>query len=654
MAAAYASGRITAAESITAAYFRGQAVSQNKQRGAMLAVGLGLEQVAGYLEGLESEVRIAAVNSPGSLTLSGDQEAVEKLSATLTQEGVFNRLLKTGGNAYHSHHMAALGPEFETLLSGGLAHLEKLGLRDDRHRYVHRYPLVSWASSATPGKSLPAENIPASYWRTNLESPVRFSDAVTNLVSREDLDIGVLVEIGPHPALKGPLDQILKSVGKVIPYAGSLKRGEDSRKSVLQLAGSLFGLNAEINLAAANATDERTGADWALAHGVTAIDLPPYQYTYGPISYYESRASKELRLRSVVRHDLLGSKVSGNAKLRPQFRNVLRLKDLPWLGDHRLLPDVVFPAAGYICMAMVAASQIYEEFPDALPILGHSLRNVNIKTALKIPEDQHGIEIIFSVELVDTATARAPTWASFSVSSVARASDQWTEHCTGLIKVDIASPVEADKISTAIESRAVDSRNWYKTFASIGLGYGPTFQALSEIRADQATNLASAKLGLKTTDDIVKGGESTYQIHPASLDAMIQLGLLACQGGQTDKATIAFVPIHLSQLHLKAGSVEDWGTAVAHGEFKGLRSASLQLQLQSQAGELLLDIQDLRCISYSLEVQDKGNSKAFASPFTRMIYKPDFRALSNQQARALFPPHQKTSLRYLFLIISRL
>jgi acyl transferase domain-containing protein len=466
MAAAYASGRMTAAESITAAYFRGQAVSQNKQKGSMLAVGLSLDQVAGYLEGLESEVRIAAINSPGSLTLSGDQEAVQRLSATLTQDGVFNRLLKTGGNAYHSHHMAALGPEFETLLSGGLAHLEKLGLRDDCHRYVHRYPLIHWASSVTPGKSLPTENVPVSYWRANLESPVRFSDAVANLVSREGLDIGVLVEVGPHPALKGPLDQILKSVGKVIPYAGSLKRGEDSRRSVLQLAGSLFGLNAEVNLAAANATDERSGADWLLAHGVTATDLPPYQYTYGPISFYEGRASKELRLRSVVRHDLLGSKVVGNAKLRPQFRDVLRLKDLPWLGE----PDVVFPAAGYICMAMLAASQIYEEFSDALLILGHSLRNVDIKTALKIPEDQHGIEIIFSMELVDTATARAPAWASFSVSSVARASDQWTEHCTGLIKVDVSSPVEADKIRTATESRAVDSRNWYKTFASIGLG----------------------------------------------------------------------------------------------------------------------------------------------------------------------------------------
>ena len=86
----------------------------------------------------------------------------------------------------------------------------------------------------------------------------------------------MLVEIGPHPALKGPLDQILKSISKVIPYVGSLKRAEDSRILVLQLAGSLFGLNAEIKLTAANAIDEINGADSALAHGVTAIDLPPY------------------------------------------------------------------------------------------------------------------------------------------------------------------------------------------------------------------------------------------------------------------------------------------------------------------------------------------------------------------------------------------
>lgn len=43
IAAVYALGHITAAECITAACFRGQAVCNNKAKGAMLAVGLGAE-----------------------------------------------------------------------------------------------------------------------------------------------------------------------------------------------------------------------------------------------------------------------------------------------------------------------------------------------------------------------------------------------------------------------------------------------------------------------------------------------------------------------------------------------------------------------------------------------------------------------------------
>ncbi|KAJ5152586.1 uncharacterized protein N7482_009064 [Penicillium canariense] len=636
MAAAYAAGRISAAESITAAYFRGQAVSLNKQRGAMLAVGMSLEQAAGYLEGIEQNVKVAAINSYDSLTLSGEQDAVERLSATLNEEGVFNRLLKTGGNAYHSHHMVALGQEYETLLSEGLDRLQSLGLLDEQDRY----PCISWASSVTPHKDIDADSVLAAYWRSNLESPVRFADAVTNLVQDEGLNIGALVEIGPHPALKGPVNQVLKSLGKTIPYTGSLTRGEDSRRSILQLAGSLFGMNAQISLAAVNATDGTSHGKPVLTHGTMAVDLPPYQYGYGPVSYYESRASKEFRLRSVQRHDLVGSKVAGNAKLRPQFRNVLRMKDLPWLGDHRLIPDVVLPAAGYMCMAMVAASQLYEELPNALPIAGFSLRNVDIKTALKIPEDQHGVEVMLSLELASGSTVQAPSWTSFSVSSVVRDSEQWTEHCTGQVKLDVSDVVQASKLCLGTESRAVDSRAWYKTFASIGLGYGPAFQALSAIRAVPTDNLASANLNLKTTAGMVRGGESVYPIHPASLDAMIQLGLLACHGGQIDQATTAFVPIHLSQLYLRTGNDQGWGTAVAHGELRGLRSAYLQLQLQSQAGDLLLDIKDLRCISFMLDDRSpaQGHSKAYASPFMRMVYKPDFRAFSSRQARGLFPP----------------
>lgn len=328
MAAAYASGRITAAEAIVAAYFRGQAVAKNQREGAMLAVGLGPDQVAKYLEGREHEVKLAAINSPGSVTLSGEVSAIEAMSAAMNADSVFNRTLKTGGNAYHSHHMISLGGDYIRMLQQN----EKLGLNDEQQRYQH----VPWMSSVTPSKSTDDLYDIAAYWRANLESPVRFSEAVARLVGMEDVPIHAVVEIGPHPALKSPLEQILKTEGKTVAYCPTLKRQEDGRTSMLQLAGTLFGLNATVDLAAVNAVDEINGA--GLEHGCTGIDLPPYQYTYGGLNYHESRASKEYRYRSIPRHDLLGSKVDGNAKLRPQWRNVLRMKDVPWLGDHRLVP----------------------------------------------------------------------------------------------------------------------------------------------------------------------------------------------------------------------------------------------------------------------------------------------------------------------------
>ena len=341
MAAAYAAGRITAAESIAAAYFRGQAVSKNKRNGAMIAVGLNLDDALGYIErqGEDDLIKVAAINSPNSITLSGDFAAVTKLSARLEEDDVFNRLLKTGGNAYHSHHMGTLGSDYSDMLSVGLTRLRELGLCNLNLRYSR----IPWVSSVTPSKSASGVGLETgpSYWRSNLEQPVRFSEAVTNLMALRDVDrplIDLIVEIGPHPALKSPLDQILTSLGKGLQYSHSLKRSEDGRVSILQLVGTLFGLNYPVDLAAVNSVDEKEGNGQGLVQGCTAIDLPPYQYVYGPVSYYESRFSREYRSRSVARHDLIGSKLPGNAKLRPQWRNILRLKSLTWLGDHRLLP----------------------------------------------------------------------------------------------------------------------------------------------------------------------------------------------------------------------------------------------------------------------------------------------------------------------------
>lgn len=635
IAAAYAAGRITAAEAIVVAYLRGQAVSRNTLKGAMLAVGLGPEEALHYLEGREGEVKVAAINSPGSVTMSGDEEAIDQVAAALTADGVFNRKLKTGGNAYHSHHMLPIGREYVEMLEQGAQRIQQLGLADSDHRYPH----VLWSSSATLGKSTDELSHFPSYWRANLESPVRFSEAVEGLVNNDKgITVHALVEIGPHPALKSPLEQILKAAGKTMAYASTLKRNEDGCLSLLQLAGTLFTLNATVDLAAVNAVDG--------LHGSTCTQLPPYQYTYGDLNYHESRASKEYRYRTTLRHDLLGSKVVGNAKLRPQWRNILRIKDVPWLPDHRLVPDAVLPGAAYLAMTIEAATRIYGEFPEPrFNVDGFSLEDVSIKKSLVIPEDDYGIEVMTSMELVDAATSQSPQWATFSISSVGRNTDEWTEHCTGRVKVEVGGTDEQrqralDQLHPTASSRAVDAGRWYRKFAEIGLGYGPAFQPLSDINIDQGAQVARATVNLHPVMD-VKGGESRYHLHPASLDGAIQLGLIACYGGHAGQADTAFVPVQLSRLYL-ANDMDtmagDNCTVVARGERRGVRGANLELTMIGPRGEVLLDVEGLRCISFSGKTKPGQADPAFSSPLTRLVWKPDIRTLSNFQARKLYPP----------------
>lgn len=632
IAAAYASGRITAAEAIVTAYLRGQVVSQNPRKGSMLAIGLGPGQVAPYLVGHEGKLCIAAYNSPGSVTVSGDAESVSKLSEALSENQVFNRILKTGGNAYHSHHMLPLGIEYDSTLSEGLAHIKKLGLADDGHRY----PKIRWASSVAPSEDVSeTEFTGPKYWRANLESPVRFIEAIKNLVSSDEVQ--VLVEIGPHPALKSPVEQILKEANKTsITYGSTLKRQQDGREGVLQLAGTLFCLNTDVNLVAVNALDSVGG----LTHGSIATDLPPYQYAYGPLMYHESRPSKEYRHREVIRHDLLGSKVVGTAKSRPQWRNILRTKDVPWLADHRLLPDAILPAAAYIAMIVEASARAHNESSLDVPIAGYSLRDVSIKSSLRIPEDDYGIEVVTSMEISEPSTLQSLTWATFSISSVTRDPETWTEHCTGRVQLDLnksnTSTLSAPPISGS--GKFVDAKSWYKKFEAIGLGYGPTFRPLSDIRAvSEGANQYSASLALKTTAGSLRD-ESPYLLHPASIDGAIQLALIACHNGRIDEASTAYVPVEFPHLYLSSAIPQtlESSTVVAEGERRGLRGAYLDFSLFTPGGQKVLEVEGLRATSYSRPSQTE--STAFRSPLMRLQWKPDIRSLNNNQLRHLFPP----------------
>lgn len=639
MAAAYAAGRLKANEAIVLAYFRGQVVATNTRQGLMMAVGVGPAQARSYLDGIESEVKIAAVNSPDSVTLSGEPEAIESLNKTLNEQGVFARVLKTGGNAYHSHHMRALGQAYEELATEGLNEIESFVQHEPAQ------PVVSWVSSVSM-KEEGVSVLPA-YWRRNLESPVLFSNAVEKLAREKPVDL--LIEIGPHPALGGPLKQIrasLEKKGSSLPLClGSLRRGENDVISMLALAGNLFINNAPVDLVAVNATEQTEDGGLKLSHGFPCIDLPQYKYSYPetPV-HYENRFNKEYRLRKHLRHDILGARVPGGSKTHPQWRNVLRQKDLSWLGDHKLLPHAVLPGAAYMTMAIEAVSQLHHEVEDAALIKSFKLRQVAINSALRVEDTELGVETVLNMERLPLTNAAVMSqWYKFSIGSILPNSDVWTQHCTGTISVATTetSIDERHELQVDPRSRSLDMARWHSRFYTAGLGYGPAFQGLSDLKAYRGSNIASASVALNPTAGFKN--ESEYVIHPATLDTCIQLALISCHAGQVENFEKAFVPIFADDVSIWVPeSPEEQALGVASGNIVGLRSVYARAQLYSSSGAPLLDMGELKCVSYE-GIADDSASDAVREPYWRPVARPDVETLTPSIAKAMFPPKEIAS-----------
>ncbi|KAF2656390.1 hypothetical protein K491DRAFT_778066 [Lophiostoma macrostomum CBS 122681] len=632
IAAAYAAGRLTVSEAIVLAYFRGYTVSKNERKGSMLAVGLGPAEVITYLGIHETDIRIAAINSPNSTTLSGEIMAIEQLASELQKEGIFNRILKTGGNAYHSHHMQALGNLYEEEAKAGLRQIALLAESELLK------PQARWVSSVCPEELTEEMEIGPSYWRRNLESPVLFAQAIEVLVGHSTEELDVLLEIGPHPALSGPIKQItqlVKGHGMKTPaYLGSLKRGRGDLESILELGGNLFLHNVPVDIDVLNAVDDSCPAK------AIPVDLPNYKYTYGPILFHENRLNKEWRLRKHPRHDLLGARQLGSTPHAPSWRNMLRLRDVPWLGDHRLIPNAIFPAAGFLAMAVEAAFQCHTDRADASPIFGFTFRNVAVSSALEVPDTEVGTDVVLNMQKArSSGTNTSVIWYDFQISSLNSETGSWIEHCTGLIKIESSNHPQRESIALDQEGwHLANIEEWYRKFRTLGLEYGPCFQALSNLKA--SSQRASADVVLTPTMDLVTA-ESQYPLHPASLDNCLQLANIAAYSGNAKLAKQAYIPVMFDELTIWNRQAEESiesGFAVAEGELRGPRGLYSRVQLCTRSGETLMDMNYFRGISYDgipFSAEDEGTRPQ--DPFSRLVWKPDITTLSNARANELFP-----------------
>ena len=491
IAAAYAAGALTAGEAIIAAHHRGAVTTRQKRAGAMAAISMSWEDTERFLI---PKVTVACDNSPSSVTISGDADEVKSVIAVIHKScpDVVAKLLQVD-KAYHSYHMAEIGEYYRCLIGQKMTGIE---------------PTKLFFSSVT-GKLLNGEyNLDSKYWQTNLESPVRFREAVTSILKHEIGQNAVFVEIGPHSTLAGPLRQIFTQASSPAPYVSAMIRNLNCTESFLSAVGKLHSIKVPIDLGS------------LIPNGSCLPDLPRYPWNHEDSYWYEPRLCKEWRLRKYPYHDLLGVRMPESTDIEPIWRNLLHLQNAPWVRDHKVADDIIFPFAGYIAIAGEAVRQLSGISE------GFSLRNIIVSMALVLSE---GIptEIVTTFRQRRLTTSLNSQWWEFTIASYN--GHVWNKHCTGETTALLSSLGPAQEPTTL--PRKVGTRKWYETMRRAGLELGPSFQTLQTIETStNAENQARGKVANGR-----QGDENNYHIHPTVLDGTLQLLGAASVNGHSRK-----------------------------------------------------------------------------------------------------------------------
>lgn len=400
-------------------------------------------------------------------------------------------------------------------------------------------PRALFVSSVTGRTIDDPETFSSDYWGTNLVSPVRFSSAVTHLLGLSG-ESDLFLEIGPHSTLAGPLRQICSACKRPCNYITSQTRNSDSTVSLLSSFGRLYQENVSIDLA-------------PLFHNGRAISgLPPYPWDHnGPSFWWESRLSQAWRTRKYPRHCLLGSRSPESPDKEPLWRNVLHLDDAPWIADHKVGDDIVFPFAGYVSMAGEAIRQV------AGAALGSSyrLRHVTVRTALVL-NDSNPVEVITALRQKRLTDNDESKWYDFTITSYTGSS--WMRHCEG----EVLHTKEPSKPASKPKAlpRRIAAPTFYQTMNRMGFRYGPEFQRLTEIATSAREHHAEADVV-----DAHNHASAPFTLHPAAIDACLQLLVIAGAQGLLRNINGLQVPTLIEELEISRSAAEMHARAWSEG-----------------------------------------------------------------------------------------
>ncbi|PVH77180.1 hypothetical protein DL98DRAFT_639029 [Cadophora sp. DSE1049] len=503
VAAAYAAGIICREDALKIAYFRGLITDQNPSDlpGGMMAIGTSVDEAYELCNRLGGRVEVAAINSPSSITIAGDLDAINKGKAALDADKKFARVLKVD-KAYHSRHMVPAGNKYVEALKSTKIRV---------HRPRNDCPL--WYSSVFEHRVMGADDdLAAQYWTDNMVRPVLFSHALA--CATENTNVDLAIEVGPHPTLKGPA---LQTLAPELPYTGVLSRSKDDVEAFSDSLGYMW---SHISPSIVD-----FGRCDSLAPGSKnrklVTGLPSYPWDHQTAFWHSSRASKTFLHPKFPPSPLLGSWSTDVVDGEMRWRNSLRLSELSWISDHKLQGQIVFPAAAYLSTAIEAAQHLV---PRDEHITMIEVEDFAITRPLVFKESDNGIETIFTLR--DIVRDKDGSYTAFFQHHACSSSDTNTplNHATGRIVVTVGEP-SSDLLPqiTACPPNtvSVSEEHFYTSLASLGYNYSGSFKSVSSIK--RKLDFASTTVAVPAQDE----EPDSMLLHPGLLESALQGMLLA-------------------------------------------------------------------------------------------------------------------------------
>ncbi|MFJ8165200.1 type I polyketide synthase [Streptomyces sp. NPDC096136] len=247
IAAACVSGALSLEDAARVVALRSRAIAKELAgRGGMASVALSADEAVARLERWADRVEVAAVNSPSSVVVAGDAEALDEALEALAFEGVRVRRVAVD-YASHSRHVEAIEDSLAELLAG----VEALA------------PTVPFYSTVTGGWVAEAGVLDGGYWYRNLRGRVGFGPAVTALLAQGH---GVFVEVSAHPVLVQPVNEAADGAEADAVVTGTLRRGDGGLRRLYASAAELF--------------VRGTAVDWSgvLPPPARRVELPTYAF----------------------------------------------------------------------------------------------------------------------------------------------------------------------------------------------------------------------------------------------------------------------------------------------------------------------------------------------------------------------------------------